>query len=273
MLFRRQQVAAPRGALEPTADDLAYADSRCSGLEKALHFVMRREHPHVLDLGPMCGETVTFLAGLGARVTVTEFDAPSTPRRPDDRPLALDQPNASFDLVLAWEHIDFMPPERVKEFANELRRVMTADGWLFLFSRAIHRAPAGRRSRFRVLERNRVARERLDEAPRPRWVHTSRELERALSGFLIEGIHLRRNQVRELVATRAGFDYSAFSVLGEPLQRRTALEPRGERPAAVPPQAAAGPDPAAGGRKPPRRAPRSRPRILASDPPRPPRGR
>ncbi len=70
------------------------------------------------------------------------------------------------------------------------------------------------------MERNRIAREPIEEAPRPRWEHSSRAIEAALSGFLIEGIHLRRNQIREVVATRIGFDYSAFSVLGEPLQRR-----------------------------------------------------
>jgi hypothetical protein len=103
--------------------------------------------------------------------------------------------------------------------------VLTADGWLFLLSRASNGEAASRRSRFRVLERNRVACERLDEPPRPRWVHTSRDIERALSGFLIEGIHLRRNQVREVVATRTGFDYSALSVLGEPLREGAARRP------------------------------------------------
>ena len=221
MLFRRPQALARRPAPEPFSEDYGSQGSRCSGLEKALHFVLRRENPRVLDLGPMCGETVTYLAGLGARVTVTEFDAPRETRLPEEKPLVFDQPNSSFDLVLAWEHIDFMPTERTKEFAAELRRVLTADGWIFLLSRASSPQTATTRSRFRVLDRNRVARERLEkEAPRPRFVHTTRALEDALSGFLIEGIHLRRNQVREVVATRAGFDYSAFAVLGEPLRRK-----------------------------------------------------
>lgn len=218
MLFKRPP-PVPRSSLEPSADDFDFDGARCPGLEKALHFVMRREHPDVLDLGPMCGSTIVFLAGLGARVTVCEFEPPAAPRRPGEKPLRIEQKNASFDLVLAWEQIDFMPPERLKEFASELRRVLTADGWLFLLSRARSSPKLGRRARFRVFERNMIAREPLDEAARPRFVHTSRAIEQALGGFLIEGMHLRRNQIREVVATRSGYDYSAFAVLGEPLQR------------------------------------------------------
>jgi len=217
VLFKRQQ-AIPRSAIEPSADDLDFAGARSSGLEKALHFVMRRDRPTVLDLGPMCGETITFLAGLGARVTVEEFEPPSRPRTAGEKPLRIEQPNGKFDLILAWEQIDFMPPERLKEFAAELRRTLSADGWLFLLSRA-RDLGLGRRARFRVMERNRIAREPIEEAPRPRWEHSSRAIEIALSGFLIEGIHLRRNQIREIVATRSGFDYSSFAVLGEPLRR------------------------------------------------------
>jgi len=237
MLFKRQSAEVSRGSIEPALDDLDFDGARCSGLEKALHFVMRREHPDVLDLGPMCGATVTFLAGLGARVTVEDFEPATLPRRKNERPLRIDRPNASFDLILAWEHIDFMPPERLEEFARELRRLLTADGWMFLFSRAAAGRPFGRRARFRVMERNMVAREPLDEAPRSRWVHSSRAIEKALGGFLIEGIHLRRNQIREVVATRVGFDYSAFSVLGEPLRRSPELEKPPKKTAADPSRA------------------------------------
>ncbi len=229
MLFRRSP--APAGiADEPIPADLRFDGARSSGLEKALHFVMRRERPEVLDLGPMCGATVVFLAGLGAKVTVTEFDPPATEGEREGRRLTIEQPSNQFDLVLAWEHVDFMPPERLPEFAAELRRVLKADGWLFVLSRARNRGERGHRARFRVLSRSGVAREPLEESPRPRWEHSSRTLERALDGFLIEGIHLRPGQFREVVATRAGFDYSAFSVLGEPLQRDSGLRPEGDRP-------------------------------------------
>jgi hypothetical protein len=228
VLFRRSQAAPTALAVDSTVPDPVFDGSRSSGLEKALHFVMRRERPEVLDLGPMCGATVVFLAGLGAKVTVTEFESPGAERSAAEGPLEIEQPSGRYDLVLAWEHVDFMPQGRLTEFASELRRVLKADGWLFLLSRARNGGPRGHRARFRLLSRSGVAREPLEEAPRSRFEHSSRALERALAGFLIEGIHLRPGQFREVVATRAGFDYSAFSVLGESLQQ----EPESHSPAA-----------------------------------------
>jgi hypothetical protein len=251
VLFRRQQADSARRSIEPAPGSSA-GEGRCSGLEKALHFVLRRDQPRVLDLGPMCGATVTFLAALGARVTVEEFEAPSTPGRIGGATLLIDQPSGSFDLVLAWEHVDFMPPDRVREFGAELRRVLAPDGWVFLMSRAGNDTPVGRRARFRVLERNRVVREPIDEMARTRFVHSARAIEAALGGFLIEGIHLRRDQTREVVATRAGIERGGLAVLGEP--RRTAAGPTGG-PAPADPPAASRPSRPAPRRRPARRAP------------------
>jgi SAM-dependent methyltransferase len=181
----------------------------CGSLGRVLARVFRESHPEVLDLGPLCGQTVVYLAQRGARVHVEPFEpprsvppaAPGEPA-PEAPPIRLDHPDGKFDLVLAWEHFDFVPPERVPDFAREIRRVLRDGGSLFLLSRMS--APKGpeRPVRYRVLADDMIARESTRLPARPRWTSSTRDIERALAGFSIEGVHLQRNQMREFAAIR-----------------------------------------------------------------------
>jgi hypothetical protein len=51
--------------------------------------------------------------------------------------------------------------------------------------------------RYRLVSDGEAVRETADRADRPRWVHPTRDLERALAPLSVEGIHLQRNQMRE----------------------------------------------------------------------------
>ena len=180
----------------------------CPGLVKAIERVLRSERPRILDLGPLCGNTVIELARRGARVTVEEFDLPETPPANADEPeappppLRIEQPEEGFDLVLAWEHIDFVAPERLPEFAAELRRVTTAGGSVLLLSRSTGDGDRDRRARYRMVGEDRVVREPVEEQARARWVHPNRLIEQALEGFTIQGVHLQRDQTREYLIVK-----------------------------------------------------------------------
>jgi SAM-dependent methyltransferase len=173
----------------------------------------------VLNLGPLCGDTVTYLGEKGSRVHVGEFTPPRPmPARvtgkppPSPAPISMPYDDQSFDLVLAWDQIDFVPPECLPAFGAELHRILKVGGRLFLFSQA-NRARTSRTrakeeafdspGRFRILDPSHV---RLEKEPdgnrRRRWVHPNREIERALKGLSVQGIHLLRNQLREFTAVR-----------------------------------------------------------------------
>ena len=47
-----------------------------------------------------------------------------------------------------------------------------------------------------------LARESTGGKPRMRWVHLTREIERVLKPFLVQGINLQRDQTREILAAR-----------------------------------------------------------------------
>jgi hypothetical protein len=103
--------------------------------------------------------------------------------------------------VLGWEILDGLPMERLPEFGRELDRILAAGGYALLIALADpgRRARAPRRPpRYRVLGEDRVARELASGPPLERYVHPTREIERRLSPLMVQGIHLQRDQMREV---------------------------------------------------------------------------
>ncbi len=150
-----------------------------------------------------------FLADKGARVSVEEMD-PLPPRppagsdEPAPEPFKVDHPDEAFDVVLAWEQFDFVPPNRMDEFMKELQRVIAPGGWLMLFSlnKVNEKGETGRPGRYRILADNRIQREETSGTPLERWVHPTRDIERALAPLSVQKLHLHRNQMREFLALK-----------------------------------------------------------------------
>ena len=183
----------------------------CESLAGVLARIFQKSSPEVLDLGPMCGETVEHLAKRGARVHVEAFEPPppTPPRKPgesppDVAPLRLALPDRKFHLVLAWEQGDFVPPELLEDFGSELKRVLRDGGRLFLFSLMKPASGAEPPAKYRLLADGKVVREVTHGRRRRRWAHSTREIERSLQGFSIESVHLQPNQMREFVAIKVG---------------------------------------------------------------------
>ena len=190
---------------------MAAAGQPCGALGRAIARVFREGKPQILVLGPLCGESVVYLAGRGAKVHVDEVELPDPiPRRqpgepaPAVRPVRIDQPSSAFDLVLAWEMLDFVPPERLHEFGAEIVRVLRVGGQLVAF--AHQKPPSGRAvlPRYRLLADDLVVREEPGGPELPRYVHPNREFERAIAGLSVQSIHLQRSQMREILASKAG---------------------------------------------------------------------
>jgi len=214
MWFRRSRPNLDDGAVaasspqgEGTVDAI-----RSPGLRRVLDRVFRDGKVRVLDLGPSFGESIIEIARRGAQVTVDEFRPPRpVPRAdaggdppPPPTPVRFDHDDDSFDLVLLWERLDFVPPDRLREFGQEVRRVLKVGGWILALSssrKEPRRASAGR---VRILDDDRIAREPSGEPERNRWAHPNRDLERALDGIAIQGIHLHRDGLREIVGAKGG---------------------------------------------------------------------
>jgi len=171
----------------------------------------RDAKPQILVLGPLCVESIVYLAGRGARVHVEDFTPPEPvpPRKPGEDPprvppVRLDQPERFFDVVLAWEALDFVPPDRLVETGAEIARVMRIGGQLFLLAHQKPPAETAVMPRYRLLADDLIVREEPEGPSRRRYTHPNRDLERALSGLAVQGIQLQRDQMREIVAAKVG---------------------------------------------------------------------
>jgi SAM-dependent methyltransferase len=205
----KEPAADPAGGQR--APGVALGGRPCGGLARALARAFRGGKPEILVLGPLCGDSVVYLAGRGARVHVDDFEPPPPlpVRRPGDPPIEvtpfrLDQPDRTFDLVLAWEVADFVPPDRLVEYGAELRRVLRDGGGLFFLSHSRPEPGDDRPSRYLLLSDDLILRQVVETERRPRYVHPTRDLEQALRGLAIQGIQLQRNQMREITAQKAG---------------------------------------------------------------------
>jgi hypothetical protein len=207
----RPRAAETAQAAAAAPSSSSAAGQPCGGLGRVLARAFRLGKPEILALGPLCGESVVYLAGRGARVHVEEMELPEPlpPRRPGEPtppvlPVRLDQPDLRFDLVLAWELLDFVPPDRLFEAGAEIVRTLKVGGQLFLFAHQRPPADTAALPRYRLLADDLIVREETGAAVRRRYVHPNRDIERALSGLAVQGIQLQRNQMREILASKAG---------------------------------------------------------------------
>jgi hypothetical protein len=207
---RTKADAAARQVLGEAGAARTALDGRpCGGLARVLARAYRQGKPEILVLGPLSGESVVYLASRGARVHFEDLVPPSPlpPRRPGEpppkvAPFRLDQPDALFHLVLAWEVVDFIPPDRLLEYGSELHRVLRNGGEVFFFSHARPEEADHRRSRYVLLADDVISRQGLGTDRCARYLHPTRDLERALKGFVIKGIQLQRSQMREVTAAK-----------------------------------------------------------------------
>jgi SAM-dependent methyltransferase len=165
----------------------------------------------VLDLGKSGGSAAVYLADRGARVSVDPFEPDDSPSgsasegNPGPGGMTLPHPDASFDLVLAWEHGDFLSPDRLPEFGREIRRILAPGGALVLYSQDATPSGGMRHDRpayYELTDDDKLVRTAATGPARPRWAHSNRMIEQALSPLAVQSIHLQRNRVREFVVNR-----------------------------------------------------------------------
>lgn len=186
----------------------------CTGLARALKRILAdKERPEVLVLGESCASSAVYLADRGARVCVDAIDLPDPvvetgpgstegEEAEEQPPLVIAQPDRKFDLVLAWDHGDFVPPERLGEFGAEVARILAPGGWFLMFAQdraGDDSASHDRPGRYRLTADDRMVRTVGEEPEQPRWTHPNRRIEAALAPLSVESIHLQRNRVREFL--------------------------------------------------------------------------
>lgn len=165
----------------------------------------------VLDLGPAIGGNVAFLAGLSCRVHIADLQQTLFPPG-EARPvmtgeafesiLVRDLPSGEgFDVVLAWDLLDYLEESRIRLLSRHLARLCPAGSLLLLLVSTRPEIP-DRPNRFEIVDSEHLAYE-LDAGltrPGPRYKEPA--LHRCLPEFEIESTFLLRNGIQEYLFAR-----------------------------------------------------------------------
>lgn len=98
---------------------------RTLALGAALDAVRGRSAPRILDLGAARGENVSFFSELGAQMEILDLYDRLAERRFETKAIrefasSLDPEPGPFDLVLAWDVLDYLDPEQLAELFGAL---------------------------------------------------------------------------------------------------------------------------------------------------------
>ena len=171
----------------------------------------------VLDLGPATPSNLEFFLGRGARFTVADF-APS--RTDMFSELIGAEPGSHFDLVLAWDFLNYLPREKLGLLLRSLEpyfRPGTAVHALVATGRQMPAAPR----RYRIED----AQTLVSEGPRGRLIPSPRYVEqdllRCMPGLIVEHRFQLRNEMLEYLfsyRTRLRVAYSTATAPLSPLK-------------------------------------------------------
>ena len=114
------------------------ADYTSSVLGLFVEVLERRQEAQVLDLGPVCGENITFLAHQVQRLCVCDMFIRLDRNRRKGVPLSwawgqLDYPPQSFDGILLWDLADHLNDQEVKRLVELCRNMVKPGGMVTVF--------------------------------------------------------------------------------------------------------------------------------------------
>ncbi len=187
----------------------------------------------ILDLGPAHGATVEFFSQYSCKLYVADLyrslnarrvdpgidrppDLPDKPDRTDgpqdeeeaaertrifDELLAYDG-DTRFDLVLAWDLLNYLEPAQIEVLSRRLARFSHHGTKLFAMV-AIHKEIPARPCAFKILDTETLEYDALTHGTRAAPRHTEPALRRLMSGFDVESTCVLRNGLQEYVFTFA----------------------------------------------------------------------
>lgn len=214
-------------AAAPRSGNSAENVRASNGLKEFLRHLGRPEDGRMLDLGPVSQATVDFFTGRGYKLYSNDLlrgwhdflaaelatlmggtvpGAANAANRPDPAVRAarfvatvLDYPAESFHGVLAWDLVDYLPPEVVQAFVSRLHELTRPGGAVLAI---FHNRPPERFHRYRV-----VSAEGMEYIPSTAPVPfgrvlPNREILNLFSSFRSSKTFVGRDQIREALFTR-----------------------------------------------------------------------
>ena len=189
----------------------AIADHGSPALRAALEILPSNGSGWVLDLGPAVAGNLEFFSSLVSRVQVVDllgrrFRAEETSVVGMDGSFALlralePEFARTFHLVLAWDVLNYLSPERGRTMIERLTQLCRPDGRLLTSVVTSETMPA-RPNRYRIVDHETLTYEATTDELRGAPQITPAALERLVTGFQIEHSFVLRHGYREYLAVR-----------------------------------------------------------------------
>jgi hypothetical protein len=163
----------------------------------------------ILDLGAANGTNVAFLSRYPCKLHIADLyrslrrEGGPLPRAADqfDRALALQLPEGEFDLVLAWDFLDYLNEVQLEVLGRHLRRRTAPQARVFALISYLSEIP-DRPYAFHIMDEETLRYADPSGLERPSPKYKEPELLRRLPDFAVETSFLLRHGVQEYVLVR-----------------------------------------------------------------------
>ncbi len=190
----------------------ARVERHSSGWDALLKFLRETEGQRTLDIGPTSSTNINLLTGMGhsvymadlvtesqdAQWTETLPDGETTFRTSDFLAENLQVGERSFDVVLLWDCLDFLPAAAVAATVERIHDAMTPGGKCLAFS---HIKREGSFGRYHLRQDASVDVQSLGDLP-VRQTYTNRQIEGLFDAFSGYKFFLAKDNLREILVTR-----------------------------------------------------------------------
>lgn len=200
-----------------------------SGWAQMLKFLSSQESFRVLDFGPTSAGNINFITSLGHSIYMANFAEDAA--RPEylvagmdggaatfdtERFLAenLDFQGRTFDVVLLWDTLDYLPQDLMQPIADRLYDVMSPQGQLLAFFHAggapgtIQKTGASQKptedtmfTRYHLTNSDQVEMQRIGGRP-ILHTQTNRQVEAVFHRYAGYKFFLAKDNLREVIVTR-----------------------------------------------------------------------
>ena len=183
-----------------------------SGWNALLAFLHEAEGQRTLDIGPTSSTNINLLTGMGHSVYMADLvteshDTQWTETSPDGTKSfrtaeflteTLQLGERSFDVVLLWDCLDYLPAAAVAATVARVHDAMTPGGKCLVFS---HIKQEGDFGRYHLRPDAAVDVQTLRDLP-VRQVYTNRQIEGMFNSYRAYKFFLAKDNLREILVTR-----------------------------------------------------------------------
>jgi hypothetical protein len=197
----------PAAGESPAPGPAADARARHShGLEQFFTQIQGQGSLCILDVGGATQANVAFITGLGHKLYSEDFfrvldSAPGPEPAAGLLQLTLDFPPESFDGVLLWDVLEFLPPPLLTAAVGRLYQVTKPGSYLLAFFHADEKAASVPAYSYRISD-SKTLLLASKQMRRPAQMFNNRAVERLFQDFESVKFFLTRDHLREVIVRR-----------------------------------------------------------------------